>query len=178
MHRGAAGTCGGLHGVRVCTGGLSLHLVRVRPPQPRQPRASVRSVATAVRTEAPAARAPTECWERACAGARGARPPQLLPHRDRLAEARARSAHALRCPPRSSLALSEEGAEPQGGGGGAFPRKPAHTGFLEQGSCGMFVAMSASTSPPGLLFPVLICTCPHSTLKRTNKNPRNVSNYH
>lgn len=39
-----AGTCGGLHGGRVCTGDPSLHLVRLGPPQPPQPAAPVRQL--------------------------------------------------------------------------------------------------------------------------------------
>lgn len=112
MHRSAAGTCGGLHGGRVCTGGLSLHLVRDRPPQPRRPGFSVRSVATTVRTEAPAARAPTECWEGACAGGRGARPPASAPPTPW--PARGGAGALCACAPQPSLPII--GSWQQGGG--------------------------------------------------------------
>lgn len=73
-HRAVAGTCRGLHGGRVCTGVLSLHLACVGLPQPRTPVASVRSV-DAVASKAPTARA-AERWEE---GTAQARPTQLTP---------------------------------------------------------------------------------------------------
>lgn len=146
----------------MCTGDPFLHLVCLGPPQPRRPAASVRSGAAAAGTEVPAARAPAECWERACAEEQSARAPPAPPtHPWRGFGTLSHSAHALE-PSLVIIGSRGEGAEPPGRPGRDVSMETTHRGCFK--IC-VHAVLSAGSSLSGLPASVLIRACHLSILQ-------------